>query len=263
MNQGRMVLIHGLKNRVDLNGTIGCLLSEDKAAGRWGVQIDGESVRIRPCNLTVTDAVTLMPPEDESATVMRASISNLESAGPVIVSRNPANERIRRDLNLPSDAIIKSVVRREDGVRYTLSFDLLKQYLQTVDIGSGCAEVRESFSKGVYLALNHQLYLPTPRAGQPQFCVLVGDAEFIPERDRLFQQEGCNVEMLDSDIPPRPLPGNRCFSILGFDLKNVVVSYIAFVQDGCNNIEQHLLPMVLTDTHYVCNAVFIYACLRL
>ena len=261
MEPGRMVLVTGLANRADLNGKIGRLLKYDEKAERWGVDMELESVRIRPCNLSLVDSMTLLPPiEDDEDSIMRASgPTNLESSGPVQVVHN-GHEDIRRQMNLPNDAIIKTVTSPQG--QHTLHYDLFKSHIQNVNIGNTRREIEESFSKGVWIGINSNKVL-NPQTPDLLFCTLVGDEEWLPERSRLCQTNGYTTEYLDAHIPPRPFTSNRMFNILGFKMDKVRISYVAFLKKGKNNTEQHLLPMLLTDTTYTCNAVMIYACLKL
>ena len=58
--EGRMVEIHGLKGRPELNGRRGNALNLNRETGRMGVRVDGESVAVRLQNLRLA-------PESEAA----------------------------------------------------------------------------------------------------------------------------------------------------------------------------------------------------
>ena len=259
-----MVLVSGLANRADLNGQVGTLLQYDAAAGRWGVDLQHaarrESVRIKVGNLSLVDSMTIMPPvADYEDDVMRASgATNLESSGPVQVVHT-AHEEARRALNLPADAIVKTVTAPQG--RYTLHYGLFRSHMQNVNIGDTRRDVADSFRKGVWVGL-HSDAVRSSRG--PFFCILVGDDEWLPERDRMRRDSGLHLEPLDAHQPPRSLSDSRQFDILGFPFdRKIQITYLAFVKHGKNNVEQHLLPMLLTDTTFTCNAVMIYACLKL
>lgn len=48
---GQTVIITGLRSREDLNGSEGTVLSLDESSGRYAVQLEAESVRVKPENL--------------------------------------------------------------------------------------------------------------------------------------------------------------------------------------------------------------------
>ena len=260
---GRMVVVSGLANRADLNGQTGTLLQYDAAAGRWGVELEEESVRIKVGNLSLVGSVTIMPPVDgdDEGDIMRASgPTNLESSGPVHVMRS-LHEETRRVLNLPADAIIKTVTSPQG--QFTVHYGQFKSHMQNVNIGDTRKEIAASFKKGVWVGI-HSEAIRNPASHPMLFCVMVGDEEWIPERDRMRHASGLSLEPLDRHKPPRTFSRNRQFDILGFKVDDKIkITYLALVKSGKNNVEQHLLPMLLTDTTFTCNAVMIYACLKI
>ena len=259
MEPGRMVSISGLANRTDLNGQVGQLLHYNDAAGRWGVKLEHESIRIKVANLTLVDSMTIMPPiADDEGSIMRASgPTNLESSGPVHVMHN-SHKNYRRLHNLPADAIIKTVTSPQG--QYTMHYGLFRWHMQNVNIGDTRQQIADSFSKGVWIGIHSNKLLNPQSQEDPLFCTMVGDDEWIPERDRLCRASGLSCESLDLHVPPRSLSESRHFNILGFKMDTKIqITYLALVKDGANNTEQHLLPMLLTDTTYACNAVMIYA----
>ena len=255
-----MVLISGLTNRADLNGKVGCLLQYNDVSGRWGVQLESESVRVKVDNLALVDSMTIMPPVHNEEDSIMDGPTNLESNGGVHVIHN-GNEEFRRISNLPADAIIKTVTSPQG--QYTVHYGLFKSHMQNVNIGDTRQEITESFSKGVWVGINSDRLLD-PHSQDPHFCTMVGDEEWIPERDRMRAASNLQLEPLDTHMPPRSLTRNKQFKILGFNLdKRIQITYLALIKAGKNNIEQHLLPMLLTDTTFSCNAVMIYARLKL
>lgn len=249
---GKMVMVSGLQSRTDLNGEIGELLSYDASADRWVVFVQGESVRIRTANLTGVASVTIMPPDSDPDGVADSNL--LESSGPVTVRRHGLNEK----LGLPRGEIVKSVTSRNGTV--TLPFRDLREYLRQVDVGSTHQEVKKSLDRGIYIGLN-MAYFSSPQT-QPLCCVFVGDEEWEIARSQLIRDNDVCMERLDTQRGPRPLPPDRLFSMGPYAMSArdpPCVTYFAFVKPGVNNPEAHLLPMLLTDTSYTCNAVMMYA----
>lgn len=256
MESGRSVVIFGLQQRPELNGGFGKLISYDAAVDRWAVQVGDENLRIRSTNLTLHGDIVLMPPEDLSDVM--GSV-HLESAGPVIVTHS------QQTTHQPAE-IVKHI-QDAHGQRWQLSWAVLRANLEGVFVGTSKKEMESNLKQGIYVGLN-LLHFKDP--SKPLCCVFVGD-EWVEERRKLQEQNDAMVQALTFDTGSsdcsmttnyKKLPRDRMFNMGNYTmtLKNrPLVSYFAIVKPGKNNCEAHLLPMVLTDTHYTCLAVAIYA----
>lgn len=256
MEVGRGVVISGLQQRSDLNGEFGKLLSYDAAVDRWAVSVGDENLRIRTANLSLHGDIVLMPPEEVD---MMGSL-HLESRGPVILTSSTDRR--------PDGEIVK-FVQDADGRRFKLPWADLKAYLSNVDVGSTKKEVEASLKQGIYVGLNIKYFASEDecRPEAPLCCVFVGD-EWVDERRRMQDDNNAFIVSLTFDagaagaVAHCKLPKDRMFDMGPYRMTHKtlpLVSYFAFVKQGKNNCEAHLLPMVLTDTHYACNAVAIYA----